>query len=123
MKKEPSVPKIKTEPTETKVKTEPSEIATSSKNEGISSSSISKLPMRTADMSIIKDEFSNDSSDSENSISSESSVDDKHRCPICLSSYRDQNSGNPDVCEHRFCLECIEEWSKVRFISPNSYVY
>lgn len=122
MKKEPSVPKIKTEPTETKVKTEPSETATSSKNEG-TSSSISKLPMRTADMSIVKDEVSNHSSDSENSISSESSVDDKYRCPICLSSYRDQSSGNPDVCEHRFCLECIEEWSKVRFFSPNSCVY
>ncbi len=44
---------------------------------------------------------------------SEASDDENFRCPICLSSFKDQNWAKPDVCEHKFCLECIEEWSSV----------
>ncbi len=36
-------------------------------------------------------------------------------CYICLNEFEGQDVGSPDSCEniHHFCLECIEEWSKV----------
>ncbi len=34
-------------------------------------------------------------------------------CPICLSSILNQTLARPVQCEHYFCLECIQEWSKV----------
>lgn len=37
-------------------------------------------------------------------------------CPICLNGLAlGQDIGTPDGCEqtHHFCLDCIEEWSKV----------
>lgn len=36
-------------------------------------------------------------------------------CYICLNEFEGQDIGSPDSCEnfHSFCLECIEEWSKV----------
>lgn len=46
-----------------------------------------------------------DSSDSENSDTS------TEKCPICLHSFREQEIGMPNVCEHSFCAPCIEEWS------------
>ena len=61
---------------------------------------------------IVKNEAQEAESDSESVSSSVGSTDERTRCPICLTSYKNQNSANPDVCEHRFCLECIEEWSK-----------
>ena len=39
---------------------------------------------------------------------------DAERCPICLARLRDQNVGTPESCDHSFCLECIQEWAKVR---------
>ncbi|XP_062594501.1 PHD and RING finger domain-containing protein 1-like isoform X2 [Saccostrea cucullata] len=33
-------------------------------------------------------------------------------CPICLDRLRDQDLGTPESCDHTFCLECIQEWSK-----------
>jgi hypothetical protein len=107
MKKEPYVPKIKTEPESTG-----NEDCSAKVEVDIKYEAISKLPIRTDAMDRIKTELKG-RSDSEDSHSSESSDNDKYRCPICLSSYKNQSSGNPDVCEHKFCLECIEEWSKV----------
>lgn len=36
-------------------------------------------------------------------------------CYICLNEFEGQDVGSPDSCQsiHFFCLECIEEWSKV----------
>ncbi|GFO08457.1 PHD and RING finger domain-containing protein 1, partial [Plakobranchus ocellatus] len=34
------------------------------------------------------------------------------RCPICLNRLRQQDVGMPETCDHLFCLECIQEWSK-----------
>lgn len=36
-------------------------------------------------------------------------------CYICLNEFDGQDVGSPDSCEniHFFCLECLEEWSKV----------
>lgn len=33
-------------------------------------------------------------------------------CPICLSNF-DSVVSSPDVCQHKFCLDCLQEWSKV----------
>jgi PHD and RING finger domain-containing protein 1 len=72
-------------------------------------------------LKIEKHEFTDndDESDSE-SISSLVSVGSSKEsssnndvCPICLCSFKNQESGKPNVCEHKFCLECLLEWSKV----------
>lgn len=49
--------------------------------------------------------------DNANSSDSDSSCDDTEKCPICLHSFRDQEVGAPNVCDHSFCAPCIEEWS------------
>lgn len=66
-----------------------------------------------------------DSDDSESDQPNEENVDVLSKqplspnstpiCYICLNEFEDQDVGSPDSCEdiHRFCLECIEEWSKV----------
>lgn len=45
---------------------------------------------------------------------SDTSSDDgaTEKCPICLHSFREQEIGMPNICEHSFCAPCIEEWSK-----------
>jgi hypothetical protein len=39
-----------------------------------------------------------------------------NKCYICLNRFSGQDIGSPESCAdiHHFCLECIEEWSKVR---------
>lgn len=54
---------------------------------------------------VIEDDESATDSDS-------SSSDSMEKCPICLHSFRDQEVGIPNVCEHDFCAPCIEEWSQ-----------
>lgn len=34
------------------------------------------------------------------------------KCPICLLSFRQQEVGRPEKCDHKFCAQCIHEWSK-----------
>lgn len=34
------------------------------------------------------------------------------KCPICLLTFRQQEIGSPSTCEHIFCANCIESWSK-----------
>lgn len=50
----------------------------------------------------------------ENIEQSDTSSDDasNEKCPICLHSFREQEVGKPNICEHSFCAPCIEEWSK-----------
>ena len=44
----------------------------------------------------------------------ESSDDEETvKCPICLLKIKGQIIGLPEVCGHPFCLDCIQEWSKV----------
>ncbi|XP_033215800.1 uncharacterized protein LOC117172115 isoform X3 [Belonocnema kinseyi] len=43
---------------------------------------------------------------------SDASDGQSEKCPICLLSFRNQEIATPSSCEHSFCLECIEEWSK-----------
>lgn len=49
-----------------------------------------------------KDEQSDTSSDDASS----------EKCPICLHTFREQEIGRPNICDHSFCAPCIEEWSK-----------
>ena len=67
-----------------------------------------------------KDGFESDSSVSSNdslvtasSANSDSSSENSDRCPICLCTFKKQDYASPEVCQHKFCLECLEEWSKV----------
>ena len=60
---------------------------------------------------------SSSSSSSLSSISSSNSTNNCknniERCPICLNKFKDQDIAIPSSCNHEFCLECLEEWSKV----------
>ena len=46
---------------------------------------------------------------------SSSGGEDSQQCPICLARLRTQDVGTPDTCDHTFCLDCLLEWSKVRY--------
>lgn len=52
--------------------------------------------------------------DKDDNYPSDTSSDDagNEKCPICLHSFREQEVGMPNICEHSFCAPCIEEWSK-----------
>jgi hypothetical protein len=43
----------------------------------------------------------------------DSSDGESEKCPVCLNRIRDQDIGTPESCDHVFCLDCIQEWSKV----------
>lgn len=46
-------------------------------------------------------------------FSSDSSNNDLlEKCPICLFTFRQQEIGSPSSCQHIFCVNCIEAWSK-----------
>lgn len=67
-------------------------------------------------------ETDSSSSDSGSSLSESSSCSDddsdsskKERCPICLNKFKEQDIAIPNSCSHEFCLECLEEWSRVCF--------
>ncbi|KAJ8915230.1 hypothetical protein NQ315_015453 [Exocentrus adspersus] len=45
-------------------------------------------------------------------MDSDSSDGQSEKCPICLISFKTQEIGTPESCDHMFCLECIQEWSK-----------
>ncbi|XP_075146934.1 uncharacterized protein LOC142221205 [Haematobia irritans] len=44
--------------------------------------------------------------------SDSSSNDLLEKCPICLFTFRQQEIGSPSSCQHIFCVNCIEAWSK-----------
>ncbi|XP_055945099.1 dentin sialophosphoprotein-like isoform X2 [Argiope bruennichi] len=39
-------------------------------------------------------------------------------CPICFESLKDKIVGSPDVCDHKFCLLCLEKWTKHENFCP-----
>ena len=39
------------------------------------------------------------------------------QCAICLLYMQNQLLARPIECKHSFCLECIEEWSRVSFLN------
>lgn len=43
---------------------------------------------------------------------SDSSDGQSEKCPICLLTFKQQEVGSPESCDHSFCVECIQEWSK-----------
>lgn len=43
---------------------------------------------------------------------SDSSDGNSEKCPICLLSFNDQEVGTPETCDHSFCADCIQEWSR-----------
>lgn len=45
-------------------------------------------------------------------VLSDSSDGESEKCPICLLSFNTQEVGTPETCDHSFCAECIQEWSK-----------
>jgi PHD and RING finger domain-containing protein 1 len=45
-------------------------------------------------------------------VDSDSSDGQSEKCPICLISFSNQEIGTPESCDHMFCVECIQEWSK-----------
>lgn len=59
------------------------------------------------------DEIENQAVNGPMSPQSDGSAD--RRCYICLNPFTGQDIGSPESCAdvHYFCLECIEEWSKV----------
>ena len=61
-------------------------------------------------------EEGDDAHTSDSSISSLglSSGESKDQCPICLMTLKGQKLGKPNCCQHIFCLDCIQEWAKVR---------
>jgi hypothetical protein len=50
-------------------------------------------------------------------VAGHSSVDnssdgDSVMCSICLDTITAQQVGTPDVCDHTFCLACLQEWAR-----------
>ncbi|XP_037819834.1 uncharacterized protein LOC119609195 [Lucilia sericata] len=50
--------------------------------------------------------------DEQGFTSDSSSNDLLEKCPICLLTFRQQEIGSPSTCDHIFCANCIEAWSK-----------
>lgn len=48
----------------------------------------------------------------EDSTSSDSGDDQAEKCPICLKTFKNQEVGSPESCDHSFCIDCIQEWAK-----------
>jgi hypothetical protein len=44
-------------------------------------------------------------------VSCSSSDGDSQKCPICLDTFRAQEVGTPDTCDHFFCTGCLLAWS------------
>lgn len=45
-------------------------------------------------------------------FASDSSDGTSEKCPICLLRFSNQAVGTPESCDHVFCAECLEQWSK-----------
>jgi hypothetical protein len=46
------------------------------------------------------------------SISEGSTDGQSEKCPICLRKFVTQETVTPEACNHTFCAECLQEWSK-----------
>lgn len=51
-------------------------------------------------------------SQTQQTISSDSNDEQVEKCPICLLRFKTQEIGTPESCDHTFCVDCIQEWSK-----------
>jgi hypothetical protein len=40
-------------------------------------------------------------------------ISESERCPICICSLTTQEVGTPESCNHSFCVDCLQEWSRV----------
>ena len=69
----------------------------------VNDTATAESPMPSATAKIIDDEVSS---------STDSGDDLVDKCPICLHTFRDQEVGTPNVCEHNYCAPCIDEWSR-----------
>lgn len=58
---------------------------------------------------------------SSNTKATSSASSDFQNCPICLCSFESDTLVSLDVCAHKFCFECIQEWSKVRSITNKNF--
>lgn len=92
----------------------------SSSSDELSSFSVRK-PLKKRRTLVFEDSWETDSdtemnatkiSKAEAAIDSDSSDGQSDKCPICLISLRTQEIGTPEACDHMFCVECIQEWSK-----------
>lgn len=45
-------------------------------------------------------------------FASDSSDGSSEKCPICLLRFSNQEVGTPESCDHIFCAECLQQWSK-----------
>lgn len=64
----------------------------------------------------VSEETDDDESDADVKLVQAVDADDlRPQCYICLNDFADADVGAPDSCDliHFFCLDCIEEWSKV----------
>lgn len=52
------------------------------------------------------------SASQDGAVNSDSSDDQAEKCPICLLTFKQQEVGTPEACDHTFCVECILEWSR-----------
>lgn len=50
------------------------------------------------------------------SMLNDSDNEQSEKCAICLSKFKGQDIATPETCDHMFCLECLQEWAKVRDI-------
>ena len=48
----------------------------------------------------------------EDDASSDSNDGQTEKCPICFITFKNQEIGSPESCDHCFCVECILEWSR-----------
>jgi len=53
-------------------------------------------------------------SDEESLFSSLDGESDK--CPICLTRLGQQDLASPNSCLHTYCLNCLTEWAKVKYL-------
>ena len=85
----------------------------------IDSSSSSRFPCTSAStlLQVKQEACSNEAEVKKENVCIESSIKTEaikyEQCPICLSYMKNQLLARPIECKHSFCLECIEEWSRV----------
>ncbi|KAK4882675.1 hypothetical protein RN001_005994 [Aquatica leii] len=66
----------------------------------------------TSNMQTIDEPSSSKAMINVDETSSDSSDGQSEKCPICLLSFKNQEVGSPEACDHSFCSECIQEWAK-----------
>jgi PHD and RING finger domain-containing protein 1 len=52
------------------------------------------------------------------SMSDGSTDGQSEKCPTCTCEFVTQKVGNPEACNHSFCVDCLQEWLKNTDTSP-----